>query len=67
MARKNELTASEAIYGFCGWLTTREEMTVMSASNDAAPIADLIKKFCEVNELSIPRTAWASRLKHPKE
>ena len=40
-----ELNAAEAVYGFVGWLTSREERTVMSAKDDCAPIAELIKTF----------------------
>lgn len=45
------LNPSEAVYGFAAWLTTRREKTVMSASDDAAPIVELIKQFCEANNL----------------
>ncbi len=61
-----ELTASEAIYGFCGWLTTRKTKTIMSASNNAAVIADLVKVFCNVNNLSNPRDGWEKNLTHPE-
>jgi len=30
----DKLNASEAVYGFAAWLTTRTERTVMSASDD---------------------------------
>jgi hypothetical protein len=60
--RANELSASEALYGFCGWLTSRREVTCMSERHDAACIAELIKRFCEVNRLSEPRTAWEGLL-----
>lgn len=61
-----ELTGSEAIYGFCGWLTGRKEKTTMSSSDDCAIIADLIDEFCKVNKLSDPRNNWADNLKHPQ-
>lgn len=63
----DKLTASEALYGFCGWLTTRDEKTVMSASDDAAPIPVLIKKFCDTNRLEDPRVDWHKMLTHPQE
>ena len=62
----NNLSGSEAIYGFCGWLTMRGERTVMSASDDTAPIADLIKRFCGKNKLPEPREDWAKNLTHPR-
>ena len=62
----DELTGSEALFEFCGWLTTRKEKTVMSSTNDAACIAELIKEFCETNKLVDPRNDWDKRLTHPK-
>lgn len=61
------MNASEALYGFCGWLTSRKEKTIMSSSDDAAIIADLVNKFCEENNLSPPREDWEKNLIHPKE
>lgn len=61
----DKLTASEAVYGFCGWLTTREKQTVMSSTDDAAPIADLISQFCSENGLDDPRDHWENHLIHP--
>jgi len=61
----DEMTASEALFGFCGWLTTREEKTVMSASNNAGCVAELIKQFCDTNKLTEPRSEWDKRLTHP--
>ena len=63
---KKEMTGSEAVCGFCGWLTTRKEKTLMSANDDAAPIADLIKQFCDTNDLTEPRDNWSDYLVHPK-
>ena len=63
--QKTEMTASEAIYGFCAWLTTRDEQTVMSATDDSAPIPPFIKEFCEVNGLDEPRENYTDYLTHP--
>ena len=60
-----KMTASEAIYGFCAWLTTRDKKTVMSASDDSGAICDLVKMFCEENKLPDPRPAWTTNLVHP--
>ena len=59
------LSPSEAIYGFCAWLTTRDEKTIMSASDDAAPVCDLINQFCKENKLKEPCENWATNLVHP--
>lgn len=61
----NKMNASEAVFGFCGWLTSREEKTVMSSSDDAAPIANLIQEFCDENKLEEPRDGWENNLTHP--
>lgn len=61
----DKLTASEAVYGFVAWLTTRTERTVMSASDDAALPCDLVSTFCDENDLSDPRQDWAENLVHP--
>jgi hypothetical protein len=59
------LSASEAIYGFCAWLTTRDEETVMGASSDAAPAAQRIAEFCKKNNLPDPRDGWEKALIMP--
>ena len=63
---KKQLSGSEAIYGFCGWLTTRKEKTIMSSTNDCAVIAELIELFCMENNLTEPCDKWENNLKHPK-
>jgi len=60
-----ETSASEALYGFCAWLTTQDEETIMSAHHDSAVIADKIKLFCEVNKLSEPKEGWGKKITHP--
>jgi len=62
----DKLTASEAVYGFCGWLTTRKQETRMGENNDCAPIADLIDQFCNENRLPDPVDGWEKNLIHPK-
>lgn len=61
----NCLTGSEAVYGFCAWLTTKEEKTTMSSKHDAAVICDLIKEFCEENKLPDPRDNYTDYLTLP--
>ena len=63
----DKLPASEALYGFCGWLTTRDEVTEMGASKDSAIVAYLIKQFCDENDLPEPRDHWADLFTMPKE
>lgn len=61
----SELKASEALFGFVGWLTTREDVTEMSAAHDCAGIADLVRDFCEANGLAEPVDNWHEKLIHP--
>jgi hypothetical protein len=61
----NELNATEALFGFCGWLTSRDEKTVMGSKYDAGVIAGLIKTFMEENKLSDVRDGWENNLIHP--
>lgn len=59
------LTASEALWGFIGWLTSRQEVTVLSSKDDCTPIVDLVAEFIEVNGLNQPRSGWENIMKHP--
>ncbi len=61
----NEMSGSEAVYGFMAWLTTREEEETFSARHDAAPAALLAGEFCQTNGLVDPRDDWTDRLTHP--
>lgn len=61
----DELSGSEALWGFVGWRTTQTEETVMSGHHDMGVIATLVSEFCERNQLSEPRTGWHEKLIHP--
>lgn len=61
-----KLQGAEILYGFCGWLTTREKAVTMSHKHNAAVAAELIKEFAEVNGLDKPRDHWEDALIHPK-
>lgn len=63
---KETLNPTEAVYGFAAWLTCRKEKTIMSASDDSAIIADLVKQFCEVNNLPEVSEHWPQYLIHPE-
>ena len=62
-AKTEELSASEALFGFTGWLTTRKEKTVMSSTDDCAIIVGLVTEFCKVQNLKEPRENWDKKLK----
>lgn len=61
----DKLIASEALYGFTGWLTTREKPITISARHDAGIMSELVGEFCKENKLSEPRDGWAENLIHP--
>lgn len=63
---KDKLSASEALYGFVSWLTSREEVTSLSSKHDCARIADLVAEFCKTNDLEEPKDDWYKILVHPK-
>lgn len=65
MAKIDELSGSEALNGFMGWLTTRKQVETFSASHDAGRAAKLIDEFCKANELAEPRHGWSNKLIHP--
>ena len=60
-----KLTATEAIYGFCAWLTTRKGKTVLGSNSDCAPVGERIKEFCEVNHLGDARDNYTEYLTFP--
>lgn len=60
-----KLSASEAVYGFVSWLTTRDTPVTFSCKHDAAIAADLIDEFCKRNQLDEPRENWTDRLVPP--
>jgi len=63
---KDKMIASEALYGFAGWLTSRDEVTEkMSSGHDASQAAKLVGEFCKENRLSDPRDGWENNLIHP--
>jgi len=48
----------EAVTGFVSWLTTRKEPVTMGSNNDCAPVAELLKEYCEANDLGDVSAAW---------
>ena len=64
--KNNKLTASEAIYGFCAWLTTRGE-SITLGSSEINNVADVIEEFCDTNCLDDPRSNWVEYLIRPDD
>ncbi len=59
------MLASEALHGFVGWLTSRNERITMSSRDEAG--TDAVAEFCRVNQLAEPRENWAENLVFPEE
>ena len=57
------LSPSEALYGFCGWITTRKQVVKASGRHDAAVWADLVKTYCEHQGFQEPVKGWDKNLK----
>ena len=61
------IIASEALFGFAAWMTCRTQALMIGANYDAAPVADLVKKWCDANGLPEPRDGiYAKNIKQPK-
>lgn len=58
----DELTASEALYGFAGWLTGLSDPVTFSARHWAAPAAEMVGEYCAAASLAPPRDDFPSRL-----
>lgn len=62
----SQISSSEALFGFMGWLTTRDEAVTFSGHHEAGKAADLVALFCKVNDLPEPREGWDKNLISPK-
>ena len=62
-----QLSGSEALYGFAGWVTSRKEKVVAGSAHNSAIWAELIDKFCKTNGLAEPRDQWDTLLTHPSD
>lgn len=57
------VSPSEALYGFAAFLTCRPGTLTVGAKHNAAPMANLVRDYCEVQEFREPRDGWTDRLK----
>lgn len=63
---KDKITASEAIFGFCGWITSRKEELTVGAAIPCGAIIELITEWCKVNNLVDPRDRYSDYIVQPK-
>ena len=61
----NELSASEALYGFVAWLSCQDGTLKIGRSHECGNLATKVKTFCTTNSLVDPRVHWEKRLIHP--
>ena len=61
----DKLSASEALFGFMGWLTSLETPVTFSGRHEASTAAQLVDEFCKANNLAEPREFWHLNLVHP--
>ena len=60
------ITASEALFGFAAWLTCRFPPLLVGSTENAAPMADLVQKWCDANSLLEPRDGvYPKNIKQP--
>ena len=60
--RQAELSPSEAVFGFAGWLTTRDNPVTMGSTNECGQVAELVGKFVDQQKLEDPRDHWEKDL-----
>jgi hypothetical protein len=60
-----EISASEALYGFMGWLTSLEQPVTFSGHHCASTGADLVDEYCKMNNLTEPREGWHLNIVQP--
>ena len=63
--QSEKLTASEALFGFCAWLTCRDKPLIMSSEHHTGDAVEVIEQFITVNNLEKPRDGWEYNLIHP--
>ena len=66
MGEREELTASEALFGFMAWLTSFDAVEFLEMLKNNGKAADWVAKFCEVNHLAEPRVNWVKGFTMPE-
>lgn len=66
MSNEDRLSASEALFGFCAWLSAEPESMSIGANEDCAQWAEAVDAFCKRNWLEEPKDGWEKRLAFPE-
>lgn len=56
-----EMSASEALYSFFGWLTTQDQVVKIGSTVNATVICDLLAEFIQKNKLAEPSNDWRNK------
>ena len=62
----DRLSASEALCGFCAWLSTERETMSIGANEECGQWAEAVDAFCKRNALDPPREGWEKALALPE-
>ena len=64
---KPNISASEAILGFIGWVTSREDPVIISRTHDVTAIVSLAAEWMRANRLPPPRAnVWPNNILCPE-
>lgn len=66
MAKKLDVSPSEALYGFVDWLNSRCDQVTLSQHNDPTDMHRLLTRFCELNNWEASRIGWMDKIQTPK-
>jgi hypothetical protein len=61
-----KMNASEALFGFAAWLSTRDKVTKLGAKEECGCLAEMVTEFIRVNSLPEVRERWTDNLEFPK-
>ncbi len=61
-----KITATDALFGFGAWLTTRKEAVTFSHKHNAGKMVELITEFLSVNDLPDPSSGYPNNFIMPK-
>jgi len=63
----DSLSASEALYGFCAWLSGREGTLSVGAFHPLCALATLAGEFWYANNFAPTREGWDKRVRYPTD
>ncbi len=63
---KTKVNSREALFGFMGWLTSRNVLLKVGSKYDAAGVADLIVQWADHNALPPVSAFYPDNISHPK-